>query len=75
VQRYDAVFCDRRQGELKVGAARQTATESRLDKKSKGLLGMSNPSKKHSTDHEIVALFFWEYCENISTNTSRMRST
>jgi hypothetical protein len=29
--------------------------------KSKGLLDISNPSKRRSTDHEIVAPSFWEY--------------
>ena len=47
--------CDRRQGELKAGAARQAANRIAPRQKSKGLLDISNLSKRRSTDHEIVA--------------------
>ena len=61
VQHHDAVFANRRQGELKAGAARQAANRIAPRQKSKSLLDISNPSKRRSTDHEIVAPSFWEY--------------
>jgi hypothetical protein len=49
------------QGELKVGAARQAANSIVPRQKSNSLLDISNPSKRRSTDQEIVAPSFWEY--------------
>jgi len=53
--------CDRRQGELKAGAVRQAANRIAPRQKSNGLLDISNPSKRRSTDHEIVAPSLWKY--------------
>jgi hypothetical protein len=53
--------CDRRLGELKAGAARQAANGIAPRRKSNGLLDISNPSKRRSTDHEIVAPSLWKY--------------
>src|SRR5258708_17256958 len=64
------MVCERGQGELKAGAARQAATRIAPRKKSKGLLDISNPSKRRSTDHEIVALSFWEYPSRTVTHRS-----
>src|SRR4029077_19612726 len=66
--------CDRRQGELKAGAARQAANRIAPRQKSKGLLDISNPSKRRSTDHEIVAPSFWEYPSRTVTHRSERMS-
>ena len=72
----DAVFANRRQDELKAGAARQAANKVAPRQKSKGLRDISNPSKRRSTDHEIVApLYFGNTVEEIChTNGSTLRA-
>jgi hypothetical protein len=61
---------DRRQAELKTGTGRQAVNRIAPRQKSKGLLDISNPSKRRSTDHEIVAPSFWEYPSRTVTHRS-----
>jgi hypothetical protein len=66
--------CDRRQGELKAGAARQAANRIAPRHKSKGLRDISNPSKRRSIDirrtMRSVAPSFWEYPSRTVTHRS-----